>query len=889
VFALASAAEAAPRVIAGGRYCHAVASGSAQAPSDAIRTLTTALSEAPVRVPGENKIVRFRGFDFTAEGRLQPPFFGASPGGEWIAIMGSMGVAIYDVASGDKVVDIQTSERLTRPGWISDRHFIVLIGQSMMVCDLRAPESAASTIWNLPSKEAEILGFREEASIGDVAGRAGRIALYVGVRVPVPGQYRVALTVENERGNSITSSQQAELSNVVSQVEIDVDPPRGADGLLTIRDVTLERNVGSNWAPIAQRAMLGAIGPYRLSKTASKVSTAAKTPLIATTPLKTATLPGTVELLSALPPAGAKIDTLLVKLGIPRIGGYCTWHADLESAGKLLERTSVDVAMGQAPESIVFEFRTASVYPHLPEGDIRLTGVNAACSDGETVESREFSGFSDIIPGLRVSMLRLGTPPSATFTGDDRVEFLDDNHDGKFEAVRVSVGFWSDRRCRVTGTFYDTNGSRYSVYSPLYDPHEQRPGVVFYISFVDNFTAGDHRLDDFTVRCEDADGRYREPSYDKHHRVALGEFTSEQFQPPYVLSFENEHPPLADGELVYTVNCKRNLAMDLAIGVSASTTAPGAQVELDSERIVCGDHPLTVRIRPAQETPPDAYDVSIVSGPADSNIVFYLETKWVKSEGPQILGVWPNTGAGKRAGFRVAAEDPAGVAKIELLIGETEDSAKACQVTIVSGSVVLNDDNGRALNGQCALEKGSTGGAVRLIFAPSFEGAKKIFVRATSGDGVATSWMEEGSWKVNENEVPTPIAASPYWGEGSRQTFSFYYADRNGAEDLERLEAVVGLTPNDDAACHLIVERAANRVSLAGGSSIQLGDAGMITGRMCRAAHVRVVETRGRALRLSADLEFTAAFRGRRNVFLRSSDRAKAQSDWLWVGTWEVR
>src|SRR5579872_5538044 len=290
VFALASAAEAAPRVIAGGRYCHAVASGSAQAPSDAIRTLTTALSEAPVRVPGENKIVRFRGFDFTAEGRLQPPFFGASPGGEWIAIMGSMGVAIYDVASGDKVVDIQTSERLTRPGWISDRHFIVLIGQSMMVCDLRAPESAASTIWNLPSKEAEILGFREEASIGDVAGRAGRIALYVGVRVPVPGQYRVALTVENERGNSITSSQQAELSNVVSQVEIDVDPPRGADGLLTIRDVTLERNVGSNWAPIAQRAMLGAIGPYRLSKTASKVSTAAKTPLIATTPLKTATL-----------------------------------------------------------------------------------------------------------------------------------------------------------------------------------------------------------------------------------------------------------------------------------------------------------------------------------------------------------------------------------------------------------------------------------------------------------------------------------------------------------------------------------------------------------------------------------------------------------------------
>jgi hypothetical protein len=175
-----------------------------------------------------------------------------------------------------------------------------------------------------------------------------------------------------------------------------------------------------------------------------------------------------------------------------------------------------------------------------------------------------------------------------------------------------------------------------------------------------------------------------------------------------------------------------------------------------------------------------------------------------------------------------------------------------------------------------------------VTFKPAFTGQKTIFARAWNSVGATSGWIPEGSWMVSQNEPPVPIAAIPYSGSGDRQTFSFTFADPNGAADLEKIEAIIALDPGNEQACHLIVDRRASLVSLEGGSSVPLRTRKPVASPLCEASNVHIAEKRGRMLRLSADVRFTPAFSGRRNIFLKSSDKSGLESDWLWAGTWNT-
>jgi hypothetical protein len=432
---------------------------------------------------------------------------------------------------------------------------------------------------------------------------------------------------------------------------------------------------------------------------------------------------------------------------------------------------------------------------------------------------------------------------------------------------------------------------------------------VFLIGFNYSYTAGEHTLDAFDVNCDDKAGISRRATYDKNYRLALGSFSSEQFQPAIELSFANPQPILDNGSFVYIVNCTPRWNLDLPVDFSFAGEAPATDISLEPPRGTCKPNATTLRFKPLPDAPPLSYDVTVNGWAANNNIFARATTSWVKPSVPEVLGLRPNAGSGKRVAFQVAGDDlSSGVPKIELLINDKEDIHRACHVTMMIAhlAMMLSDDGGESAqetkypnwlsveNSQCAIERGYTGqtSSVELRFKLGFDGLKNIYVRAWNGAGATSGWTKQGTWTVSQNEVPVPISVSPYFGAADRQTFTFTFADANGAADLVRLDALIAYASGDDHTCHLAVDRATGHATLLDGAashgSIPLGGQGRLASAQCAVENVHVIEESGRMLRLSADFHFTSAFRGRRNVFLKSGDKGKLDSAWVWAGSWNV-
>lgn len=274
---------------------------------------------------------------------------------------------------------------------------------------------------------------------------------------------------------------------------------------------------------------------------------------------------------------------------------------------------------------------------------------------------------------------------------------------------------------------------------------------------------------------------------------------------------------------------------------------------------------------------------------------------WRKPGIPEVLGVVPNTGLGKHAVFRVGADDlSTSILKTELLFNTKEDVDHACHIVISQLGVQLTDDDGRGMkiskypsyppieNSQCTVQKQYEPHDVLVSFKKAFQGEKTIYARAWNGAGVDSGWTKQGDWMVTQNEAPVPISVTPYLGTARRQTFTITIADPNGAADIDTVEALIALAPRDEVSCHVIVDRRAGKVSLSGGDSVEFASGGGVTNPQCAISNVHVVEERGRMLRLAADVEFSAQFGGRRNIFLKSRDRSMIESGWLWAGSWDV-
>lgn len=141
-----------------------------------------------------------------------------------------------------------------------------------------------------------------------------------------------------------------------------------------------------------------------------------------------------------------------------------------------------------------------------------------------------------------------------------------------------------------------------------------------------------------------------------------------------------------------------------------------------------------------------------------------------------------------------------------------------------SGSTVrLADDAGnwsapqplalanRLSNSQCALEQVSPlrlagdGGSGALYLAASVRllaaGPRelKIFALATDKAGLASGWVESGTWRAEPNTAPSAQSVSPVNGTGLQRVFTVTVTDVNGGADISSVR--LQFTTANGAAC----------------------------------------------------------------------------------------
>lgn len=772
---------------------------------------------------------------------------------------------------------------------------------------------AHQRLWGVPAKNAEILGFAEEDTFQDVFGVPGRLALHVAVRVPESGKYRLSAALKDETGNATNQDQTYDLPAGTNRVDLRAGPPRKIDGTLKIQNVRLEKIDGKTANVVAQRDFLGIIGPYTMVEKESESRRKARAMLHVpvrkrfpdrASPLTSHTLTGKIENITGEPNAAGKFEVLRFRVEVPRVTGRCSWFASLKVGDQFVGAAITEVDAATAPESIVFEFPGNSISWDGTDGDVRLDNIIVAHQGpgGWVHRFDQFPGFP--IPGLRLAMVEGSVAISVRFTGKNHVEFIDSNHNGKYEAVKVAIGFESNRACKVRPTYKDSNGSSYQAGTADYDPRAGKPQVVFYIGFDNPWQSGDHFLQDFEVECKDARGEFVRAHFDKSYRVSLGNFSSEQFERAFELSFANKEAISEDGWLVYHVNCTPHLMLDLPIEFAVGQYMPTTKMSVDPPRGKCKANATTLRFKPVPDTPPITYPISVHASNPTGTLDALANTTWVKASVPEVLGVLPNAGSGKLAAFRMHGDDlSTRIAKMELLINDREDIAHACRVTLVRFAVSLTGDSGLTQqesknpnhtpleNSQCVVGKYyDEFSSVPIRFKPAFSGLKNIYVRAWNDVGANSGWSRQGTWEVSQNEAPVPVSVSPYLGVADHQTFTFTFADANGAGDLNDLEMLVAFAPSDERQCHWTINRSTGRVSLLNDAtgSLTLGGAGRLAGSQCSVGNVRILEEAGRMLRVSADVNFAPGFRGRRNVFLKAADKGKLESRWLWAGSWYV-
>ena len=158
-----------------------------------------------------------------------------------------------------------------------------------------------------------------------------------------------------------------------------------------------------------------------------------------------------------------------------------------------------------------------------------------------------------------------------------------------------------------------------------------------------------------------------------------------------------------------------------------------------------------------------------------------LNSGWVKEGAwtpnlnagpPAIVSLSPNSGAGMSVTFQAVYSDPngaAGLNEILLQVNAAQSSSGACYVYYQPQANLLylfNNDAwmtpgltpgaaGTVSNSECTLSAGSssvtTAGNdlvlnVALTFSDTFVGSKNVYLYAAGLGGLATGWVEKGSW-----------------------------------------------------------------------------------------------------------------------------------------------
>ncbi len=222
-------------------------------------------------------------------------------------------------------------------------------------------------------------------------------------------------------------------------------------------------------------------------------------------------------------------------------------------------------------------------------------------------------------------------------------------------------------------------------------------------------------------------------------------------------------------------------------------------------------------------------------------------------------------------------------------------------------SVVLGDFNG---DGKLDVVTCSNPSGITVLFGNgdgTFQPAADFNLPESSREGtiiagdfnrdgrpdLATADSATNEVLVLTNTTNFGLALSPNEGSGSTQTFSFTFADFNGAADIVSAQIDINPALAFSGACYIRYIPATNGINLANDSGtwqnpIPIGNAGILQNSQCSLdAGASSASASGTVLTLKVALSFKGSFVGVRNIYAIVQN-GSSDGGWRQLGTWIV-
>jgi hypothetical protein len=816
--------------------------------------------DSPFRRPPakQGQDVTYAGRTFRGRGEHLDSF-ALSPDGQWLAIMswkghipgcgdvfcfdpsvphGQFFIDIYNVATGTVKTRLSAGflfeepfEALKSARWISDRHFMIATSgaKRLVLCDMRPAERATAAAWDLVKPGAEILGFWEESRLSRFERVLDVLTLHTAIRSGTGGPY----TLKGELFSSNDSFQRNRQFML---------PPGYAtsDPLLRLHEWTTL--VGGSAFVLPGIHAIGVQG--------------------------TPSAPGPYEFRSLQ----------LTGSGL----------ASAQSLGPT-EENPLTSAMNYLAEQLENGRRSLNLAGKVPN-----------------------PSYTQKAPGIK--------PPGVkwSLTGENRFELVDDDHDGRAEFLHIQIGVETNvSGCVLQGKLLSQNGSfemslamRETETAGSFSAYV--PGSELY------FTFGNpqfYRIEDLQATCGETTSTSGWAAWEDHSiKLQSGPFDPQRFQTPYQLKARRLPRASAD-HVEFSLDCVPRAP--LRFPLEFSDDSGFLPVRIEPSRGPC--QPDAARVIVDNPDNPVLFDavISVFAASPGSARAYRdsrAELHWIRLGTSPVVGVNPAKGEGPASQFWVKLQDWRGVAKLELLFNERPDPRGGCHISDVSDldggerRMILESDDGsepnisyairpqRIENSRCSVEGNGllSGFAITAHFKPTFFGPKKIYVRVIRPDEKPTDWEEVGTWIASALQPPQAISVTPYLGAGLRQTFTFSVFDPNGNSQIANVKFLIQRFRSRENACSFDLDRNLRGVTLtsdqppAPAGVLHPGDKSSIANVQCRVSNLRLDSLSPDSLQVRVDIEFFAAFAGRRNIYVNVEDRAGLSSGSIWLGSWVV-
>jgi hypothetical protein len=315
-----------------------------------------------------------------------------------------------------------------------------------------------------------------------------------------------------------------------------------------------------------------------------------------------------------------------------------------------------------------------------------------------------------------------------------------------------------------------------------------------------------------------------------------------------------------------------------------------------------------------------------------------LAGSWtVAANGATSVGVTPSSGSASEQAFSFRYTDTAGTGDLSAVYawfmspGEFFGFNNSCvayynatldllylsadgafwQAPAAPGSPVILS------NSQCSIDVGASAVTasgndmilnLAMTFAPSYSGAKNLFMRADSSSGASSGWSKNGTWTspsaasgAASTPVVTPalaaVAVVPSSGAGYRQTFDLQYSDAAGATDLATVWA--SFAPNSARAfplfgCTVYYNQQQNLLYLASDEddyiqSAAPGASAVLVNSQCSIdVGASSVTSSGTALTLALEVVFAPTYGGDKTIYMNEVSSDGISAGWTPQGSWSV-